>query len=216
MHKERASAIAREVKDMLEAQGAILYGHFIGTSGKHLDTYLNKDALFTNPAVVAKLGEFFAELFAEEEIDVVAGPATGGALLAHETARQLRDKYHRRVSCVFTEKGTGGAQELRRGYDAVVNGTRVLVVEDIVNTGGSLQGVLNAVSLAGGHTVGAAAIVNRNPCEVQSNSFTAPFTSLLELLLESYDEDEVPEALAACPVRTDVGHGAEYLKKKKG
>ncbi len=202
------------VEIMLEEEGVIRRGHFIGASGRHLDTYVNKNVLNTNPKKVQVLGSYIAQLCAHLNIDVVASPAAGAVALGHEVAKRIRE-----AQFVFTEKvseqdGAGHSTErqgLKRGYDQVVNGRRVLVVEDIVTTGGSLLSVVDARKKAGGIPVGASAIVNRSPGTVGSEVFGVPFIPLLNLDLQSWSDESVPDVLKRVPIDTSIGHGAAYV-----
>lgn len=202
-----------DVIQILKDAGAILEGHFIGNSGRHLPVYMNKDAFLPDTAIVSKIARMLAELNVDKNIEVVAGPAIGGIVLSTWTAHHLSDMTGRKILSVFTEKTPENGQIFKRGYDALVKGKRVLAVEDTVTTGGSVKKTIDAITSAGGDVVQLSLILNRDPKNVNESVFGVPVNALAELPLESYLEGEVPEWLMRIPINTAVGHGAKYLKE---
>lgn len=202
-----------DVLAILKDTGAILEGHFIGNSGRHLSVYVNKDAFLPNTEIVSALCRMTAEAHKDKGIEVVAGPALGGIPLSTWTAHHLSELSGRKVLSVFTEKTSDGGQILKRGYNALVKGKRVLAVEDTITTGNSVQKTVEAVQEAGGEVVQLAIIINRNPKHITSETFGVPLSSLAEFPSESYAETEVPDWLRAIPVSTEYGHGAEYIRE---
>lgn len=210
---ERCEEVARYVYELLEKHKAILTGHFIGTSGKHLDRYVYKDAVLMHPKAVADLASLVKSLLEGARIDVVVAPAVGPITFGNEVAKQL--------GCLFlyTEKGldskTGMYGQVLKRNAHEVKGKRVLVVEDVVNSGLSLNQVIGAVANAGGTVVSATAIVNRSPDTVSSTTFNhVPFMPLLQLNLPSWKEGDVPEWLKEVPIDKTVGHGKAYLENR--
>lgn len=136
---------------------AIRSGHFLYASGKHGDTYLEKFNLLRNPQATSKACEFFADRFRDEKIDVVVGPTTGGILLAFETARQLG------VASAYAERASDGSsgREIRRST-TFAPGSRVLVVDDILTTGGSLRETLAALEAHPVDVVAVGVLVDRS------------------------------------------------------
>ncbi len=202
-----------DVIQILKDAGAILEGHFIGVSGRHLPVYINKDAWLLHTGLVSKICRMLAELNKDNQIDVVVGPAVGGVVISQWTAYHLSEITGREVLSVFTEKTPEGGQILKRNYDKVVAGKRILAVEDTVTTGGSVKKTIDAIASAGGNVVQLSLIVNRNPKEVTAATFGLPVSALAEIDMESYEENEVPEWLKAIPINTEFGHGAKYLKE---
>lgn len=195
---ERARAILAETRAMLAGS------HVVYTSGKHGSTYVNKDAVYPNTARVAELCRFLAEAAVPHRPEIVCGPAMGGIILAQWTG------HHLGLPAVYAEKTTGGGMVLRRGYDALVAGKRVLVVEDVLNTGGSIRETIAAVRAAGGDVVAAAALVNRGA--VTAADVGAPvLVALLDVALDAWDADACPLCRDGVPVNTDVGKGREFL-----
>ena len=173
-----------EVEAALIESGALMEGHFKLTSGRHSARYVEKFRLLEQPRLTSRLCREIARRFSGEGIECVVGPVTGGIILAFETARHLG------VRAVYAERGEDGAGfAFRRGFQLKA-GERVLVVEDIVTTGGSVLQVLEAVREAGGEPVGVGILVDRSGDQAR---FPVPrVESLLSLSIESYAPDEVP------------------------
>lgn len=202
-----------DVVKILKDAGAILEGHFIGTSGRHLALYVNKDVFLPHTAIVSKIGLMFAELNKDKGIDVVAAPAVAAIPLSQWTAHHLSEITGKEVLSLFTEKTPENEQVFKRGYDKMMSGKRTLVVEDIVTTGGSVKKTVDAVVAAGGDVVQVSLIINRDPVTITSQSMGFPLNALGVIPAESWGEDEVPDWLKKIPINTTVGHGAEYVKK---
>ncbi|MBV9349428.1 MAG: phosphoribosyltransferase [Patescibacteria group bacterium] len=204
-----------DVLAILKEAGAIVEGHFIGISGRHLSVYVNKDAWLPRTDLVSKVCRMIAESNAENGIEAVVGPAVGGIPLSQWTAHHLSQLTGKTVLSLFTEKtqDDGQAFSSRRGYDKLVKGKRVLAVEDTVTTGGSVMKSLNAIREAGGELIHLTIIVNRDPAHINSELFGVAMNALAELPSESYAEEELPEWLKQIPVNTVLGHGAKYMKE---
>lgn len=134
--------------------GALLEGHFQLTSGLHSPKYLQCALVLQYPEYAEEIGRMLAELFVAERVSAVVAPAIGGIVVAHETARALGAR------ALFTER-ENGVMTLRRGFE-LNRGERVLVVEDVVTTGGSTRETVDAVNRAGGLVVGAGSVVDRS------------------------------------------------------
>ena len=147
---------AAEAMTLLEDAGAVLTGHFRYASGRHGDTYIEKFRLLEKPHVTEALCRQLADHFRALEPAVVVGPTTGGVLLAHETAKQLGES----VKAYFAERAEGGGRYLGRGF-TLQPGQPVLVVDDVLTTGGSVRETLDAVVAAGGTPVGVGLVVDR-------------------------------------------------------
>lgn len=212
----QSSATVAEMPDVLDllrsVDALITNDHLVYTSGKHGEVYINKDALYPHTDKVSAVGKLFAEEYKDQNIDVVVAPALGGIILSTWTAHHLSAMTGRDVLGIYTEKDEQKNQIFTRGYDKLVTGKRVLVIEDITNTGGSLKKVIDTVNDVGGEIVGAAVMVNRNP-EVTSETMGAPFTALATLEAEAFDEADCPFCKEERPVNTDVGHGKKWLEQ---
>ncbi len=202
-----------DVVKILKDAGAILEGHFIGTSGRHMSLYLPKDLWFPHTGIVSKVCEMLAEMNRNKNIDVVVGPAIGGVVLSTWTAYYLSRMTGRDVLSVFTEKTPENGQVFKRGYDHMVKGKRVLLVEDTVATGSSIRKVVDAIQAAGGDLVQISLVINRVSKNVNPETFGVPLNALGEVPAETYAEDEVPDWLKNVPVNVQFGHGKEYLKE---
>jgi orotate phosphoribosyltransferase len=125
------------------------------------------------------------------------------------------------VLSVFTEKPSevekifDTPQIFKRGYDQLVKGKNVLVVEDLTTTGASVKKVVDQVRLAGGTVTCVYVLANRNPKEVGETMMGAPFKALAVIPVEAYTEAECPLCKKGVPINTDVGHGKEYVASKK-
>lgn len=201
-----------EALRLLEASGAILTGrHVVYTSGKHGSAYVNKDAVYPHTERVAALGRLLADAARAWAPEVVCGPALGGIVLSQWTAHGLG------VPSVFAEKAPDdpGRMLLARGYDRLVEGRRVLVVEDILNTGVSVRRAVAAVRAAGGTVVGVAALCNRGGLTAGALDVPA-LAALVTLDLEAWDEADCPLCRDGVPISTDVGKGRAYLAARGG
>ncbi|MDT8324820.1 MAG: orotate phosphoribosyltransferase [Bacteroidota bacterium] len=178
-----------EILDIFKQSGAFLEGHFVLTSGLHSPHYVEKFRVLEYPGLTAQLCADFAEMYQDEKANVVLGPATGGIILAHETARQLG------VRAMFTERVDGG-MVLRRGF-TLGAGDRVLLVEDVVTTGGSVFEVIDAVRDTGATIVGLAYLVDRSGGSVD---FGVPARALLTLDVIVHQPDDCPLCREAVPV----------------
>ena len=158
----------------------MLGGHFQLASGRHSDRYLEKFNLLQWPqhteAVCRKLAEGAREL----DVRTVAGPTTGGMLLAYEVARQLG------VRGIFAEHDEAGGRSFQRDFQ-LEPGERVLVVDDVMTSGGSLRDTIEAVRKAGGEPVGVAVVVDRTGGQTD---FGLPFISATEVDMESWEPED--------------------------
>lgn len=170
-----------DVKQLLVETGAILEGHFLLTSGLHSPMYVEKFQVLQYPEHTARMCAALAEQFADDQVELVIGPVTGGILLAHEVGKNLKTR------AIFTER-ENGKMTLRRGF-VIKPGERVLIVEDIVTTGGSVQEVLEVVREHGGIPVGVGLLVDRSGGTVD---FGIPAKSLLQLQVQTYQQDDCP------------------------
>ena len=161
--------------------GALLDGHFQLTSGLHSPRYLQCARVLQYPEHAEWIGRALAGEFAGDQIDVLVAPAIGGIIVAHETARA--------VGCraLFTERETG-LMTLRRGFE-LNPGDRVLVVEDVVTTGGSTRETIEAVTAAGGNVIGAGSIVDRSNGAADVG---VRRVSLLTLDVPAYEPSDCP------------------------
>lgn len=200
---------------ILKKVGAVLTDdHFVYTSGLHGEVYVNKDAVYPHPYEVSQVGFLFAEKYKNFEIDAVAAPALGGIILSTWTAYHLTKLKGREVVGVYAEKLPDGKMGFTRGYDKLIKDKKVLVIEDLATTGGSVKKVVELVRETGGTVVAVCTMINRNPEEVNSESVGAPFDALGILEARAWDEKDLPDYIAKRPINTSVGHGKKYLASK--
>ena len=171
-----------EVKELFIKTGAIMEGHFLLTSGLHSPLYVEKFQVLQHPKYTEQLCIALAEKFLEDNIEVVVGPITGGILLAHEVGKRLGTR------AIFTER-ENGKMTLRRGF-VIKPGERVLIVEDIVTTGGSIKEVLDVVVEQGGIPVGIGTLVDRSGGKASFGE--VPYKALLNLDVTTYDPSNCP------------------------
>ena len=172
---------------ILDASGAILRGHFVLTSGRHSDTYFEKFRVLEQPEVLVALCHEIAENFKGQGVEFVAGPTTGGIIIAFEVARQMG------VQSVYIES-ENGEKTLRRGK-TLSEGARVLIVDDVLTTGRSLFESRDAILKAGGNPVGYGVLINRAQGELDLPKLFSAYT----VEATSYAPDEVPNWLAEIP-----------------
>jgi orotate phosphoribosyltransferase len=145
---------ANEVIETFKTSGALLEGHFILSSGLHSSVYLQCAIALQATAVAAEFGAAIAEQFRGERIETVASPAIGGIVIGYEVARQLGVRF------IWTERESG-RMTLRRGF-GVSQGERVLVIEDVITTGGSTRETIECLRDAGAEVVAAASVIDRS------------------------------------------------------
>jgi orotate phosphoribosyltransferase len=182
------SDVSSLLADLLENSGAILKGHFLLTSGRHSDTYFEKFRVLEQPQVLSALCREIAHHF-YGQVDIVAGPTTGGIIIAFEVARQMG------VPALYVES-EGGVKKLRRGA-SVPPEARVLIVDDVLTTGRSVREVVEVIEAAGGHAAGIGLLIDRAPEPVD---FGCPTYSAHKVEAVSYAPDQVPDWLAKIPV----------------
>jgi orotate phosphoribosyltransferase len=180
------------VLDRLRAAGALKEGHFLLSSGRHSDRYVEKFDLLRRPRETEAVCTGFAERFRDAGIGTVVGPTTGGVILAFEVARQLG------VLAAYAERSGEGkaAREIRRGTTFRPN-ERVLVVDDILTTGGSVRETLAALAPFGVEVVAVAVLVDRSGGRVD---FDLPLVALATLDAVTWDAAACPLCAAGTPL----------------
>ena len=182
-------SISNQVLDIFRETGALLQGHFILTSGRHSASYFQCAKVLQYPEHLQLFANEIVNYFRDLSIDLVISPAVGGIVLGTEVGRQLN------VQTIFTERESR-VMTLRRGFE-ILAGNNVLVVEDVVTTGGSVQEVMNVAIKAGANIVGVGVLVDRSggAVKLHDNQFC-----VTEMEVVSYEADEVPEKLASIPI----------------
>jgi orotate phosphoribosyltransferase len=181
--------VSDEILKMFKMSGAVKQGHFLLASGLHSPVYWEKFRILQYPRYTEKLCHLIAQHFKEQKIDLVAGPTTGGIILAFETARQLG------LRSIFAEK-TGGVRTFRRDFD-IAPDERVLIIDDILTTGSSIRETIDAVSKLGGIVVGIGVLVNRSQEDIDLG---VPLFSCLRVPTVTYPPEKCPLCAANIPL----------------
>jgi orotate phosphoribosyltransferase len=197
---EGAAAVPRpmtsdQVMSELEKAGAVLTGHFRLTSGRHSDRYVQCARVLEDPALVNRLAEAIAAMLEDEGIDLVISPAVGALIIGFAVAQALGVRF------VFAERQEG-VMTLRRAF-TIPSGARVLVVEDVVTTGGSGAEVVDLVREAGAVPVAVASIIDRGG----PKAFDVPLKPLLELPVASWDAEDCGLCAAGSPIDSPGSRG---------
>ena len=186
-----------QILSIFRSTEALLDGHFVLTSGRHSSSYFQCAKVLQHPEYLTAFSIMIADEFEGQAPDVVISPAIGGVVLGTEVGTQLGCR------TIFAERKEG-KMVIRRGFH-IEKGEKVLVVEDVITTGGSVREVMDVVEDAGGNILGVGVLVDRSNGTVtlHNNQY-----SIVKLDAVSYGEDEVPDDLAAIPIQKP---GSRYL-----
>ena len=186
-----------QILSIFRSTEALLDGHFVLTSGRHSASYFQCAKVLQHPEYLTAFSIMIADEFEGQAPDVVISPAIGGVVLGTEVGTQLGCR------TIFAERREG-KMVIRRGFH-IEKGEKVLVVEDVITTGGSVREVMDLVEDAGGNILGVGVLVDRSNGTVtlHNNQY-----SIVKLDAVSYGEDEVPDDLAAIPIQKP---GSRYL-----
>jgi orotate phosphoribosyltransferase len=175
--------------EIFQKTGALLEGHFILTSGRHSPTYFQCAKVLQYPEYLQKFSNEIVNYFQDINVDIVITPAIGGIVLGTEIGRQLNKQ------TIFAEREQG-IMTLRRGFE-INPETNVLVIEDVITTGGSVSEVIELVNNSGANVVGVGVLVDRSGGKVKLHEKQFCVT---ELEAVSYGDDQIPEDLANIPL----------------
>ncbi|MFC2035673.1 orotate phosphoribosyltransferase [Chloroflexota bacterium] len=179
-----------DIAEIFEKSGAILKGHFLLASGLHSPVYWEKFQVLQFPNYTEQLCRMITTHFQKERTQVVAGPTTGGIILAFEVARQLG------VRGIFAEKKNTTGRTFRRGFN-INSGERILIVDDILTTGSSIREVMTAVTNQAGTVIGVGVLVDRSD---QKIDFGVPFFSCHHTTTPTYTPEDCPLCAAQIPL----------------
>ena len=179
-----------QILSIFRSTEALLDGHFVLTSGRHSASYFQCAKVLQHPEYLTAFSVMIADEFEEQAPDVVISPAIGGVVLGTEVGTQLGCR------TIFAERKEG-KMVIRRGFDIEI-GEKVLVVEDVITTGGSVKEVMNLVEDAGGNILGIGVLVDRSngTVKLHNNQY-----SIVKLDAASYGKDEVPDELDKIPIQ---------------
>lgn len=189
----------KEVEKLLVDNGVILRGHFLLTSGLHSDVYFEKFMILENPRISSLLCSSIALHFSSQDIDKVIGPTTGGTILAYEVAKQLG------VLAGVAEDDGEGKRVIKRG-SSVKKGERILVVDDVLTTGGSLKATIAAVERMEGEIVGIGVMIDRSSTAL---NLRYSLYAVYEHAVENFKPEDCPLCKNGVPLTRRGG------KKKK-
>ncbi len=179
----------QEIVEMLKEAEVLLEGHFLLTSGRHSDKYMQCAKIFQYAKYSEPLCKELADQYKNDNIELVIGPAIGAIQMSYEVGKQLG------VKNIFAER-ENGEMTLRRGF-TIEEGQRVLVVEDVVTTGGSVREVIDLVKANGGVVAGVGSIVDRTGGKID---FGVPYKSAFSMDITSYEPDECPICKTGAPL----------------
>lgn len=173
---------------IFEDTKALMYGHFVLSSGLHSDTYFQCAKVLQYPKYLSLFGGILANHFSSEDIDKVISPAIGGIVLGTEVGRRLNKK------TIFSERSDGN-MKLRRGFN-IKKGEKIIIIEDVLSTGGSIKEVIELIDKYGGNLVGVGVIVDRSlaPVFIHDNYF-----SVTTQKAQIFDKDNIPKNLKNVP-----------------
>lgn len=207
MKEERVLQILAEVQAVLKDD------HFVYASGKHGSEYVNKDRVYRDTEATDELCQAIAEHFRGANVEVVVAPVQGGINLSQGVARHLRRMTGQKIVSIYADK-EGEELVLRRGYDRDIPGKRVLVVDDVFTTGGSVKKLVELVRAQDGKIVGVGGLCNRGGVKNEDIGGVPEFFTLTAVQMAMYDEPVCPLCQAGVPINTEVGEGAKYLARK--
>jgi len=182
--------MAIEAEKIFEKSGAILKGHFLLTSGRHSPIYWEKFRVLQFPELTQKLCQMISNHFKDQGVEVVAGPTTGGVILAFEVARQLG------VRSIFAERVNEKERDFLRGF-SLKAGERVLIVDDVLTTGKSINEVMAAVKKKNANIIGIGVLVDRSEEEID---FGVPLFSCHRSETVTYTPENCPLCAAKIPL----------------
>lgn len=219
MEKDEVYMNDPKIMQVFADVGAIISNsHFVYSSGRHSSVYINKDALYLHTNAISALCQLMARPYDANEIDVVVGPVLGGIVLSQWVAHSLNtERSSGETLALYAEKEGDGPDKkffFGRGYDQYISGKNVLVVEDILTTGGSARQVIELVRKHGGNVVGVSALCNRGGVQPKDVG-DVPISTLITVNLETFTEAECPFCQQQVPINTELGKGRAFLAKQK-
>ncbi|MDP2665277.1 MAG: phosphoribosyltransferase family protein [bacterium] len=203
----------------LQGVGAVIANsHFVYTSWRHGSAYINKDALYPHTRETSMLCRAIAERFAADGVQVVIAPAVGGVILSTWTADFLTKMTLTEVLGVYADKATIDGEDgfvIKRGYEKIIPKKRVLVVEDLLTTGGSVLKVVKAVRAIGGEIIGVGVLCNRGGVTPADLGDVPRLVALTNIKMDSWDEADCSLCKQGVPINTSIGHGKAFLARKQ-
>ncbi|MBI4405853.1 MAG: phosphoribosyltransferase [Deltaproteobacteria bacterium] len=200
---------------LLAQIGAVISNsHVVYTSGRHGSAYINKDAIYPHAGLTRLLCRKIADHFRKHDIEVVLGPALGGIILSQWVSHQLSEQTTREILGVYADKTEGSGFVIKRGYDKLITRKNVLIVEDVLNTGGSVKNLVESARRLGANIVAVAALCNRGAVTSEMIGQVPELYSLIHVSMESWEENDCPLCIQKIPINTTVGKGLEFVSKR--
>ena len=211
-----------KIMQMFADVGAIISdSHFVYSSGRHSSVYINKDALYLHTKTTSLLCQLMAQQYDANQVDVVVGPVLGGIILSQWVAHHLNaTRSSGETLAVYAEKGADSAGLndkqffFSRGYDKYIAGKNILVVEDVLTTGGSARQVIELVRQHGGNVIGLSALCNRGNVQPEDVGNLA-IQALVIISLETYAAEACPFCQQQVPINTELGKGRAFLVRQE-
>lgn len=206
-----------EILSILNKIGAVLAnGHFVLNSDKHSAVYVEKEKVILHTKEISKLCRVIAERFANDYVETVIGPGTNGGILSQWIAYHLTEFTRHETLSTYADKTEKKDFIIRYNFAKNIPDKRILVVDDVISTGGSAKKVIEAVRAIRGNVVGLGALVNRGNVTPKDVGDVPKLISLVNIKLDIYEEGNCPLCSRNIPINTKVGHGKEYLDGKGG
>lgn len=201
-----------QVRELYDRAGVIVQGHFVCTGGLHSGHYFLKDKLYMDPTRLLALGGILAEAFLLDNIEVVIASAVAGVALSQWVTYQLKAHGVGGVQAMYADK-EGKDLVIKRGYEKYIKGKRVLIVEDVMHTGGTTRGLIHSVRSLGGRVVGVGVLCNRGSNNIAELN-VRKFVSLYNASWQSWSRRTCPLCKEKVPVNISIGHGKRYMQRK--
>jgi orotate phosphoribosyltransferase len=185
-----------DIERILKENNVLKTGHFLLSSGLHSGKYFEKFRILENPELVQMFGKMIAEYYKNKNISIVCGPTTGGVIIAYEVARQMK------LKCIFAEsKPQEPGRVIRRGF-TIPDESNILVVDDILTTGGSIKDTVEALKSFPGKTVGIAVLIDRSIEPIKFSDIVAnvDFFACYKIAVENYKPDNCELCKANIPL----------------
>ena len=189
-----------DIEKILKDNNVLKIGHFLLSSGLHSGKYFEKFRILENSELVKMFCGMIANEFKDKNVSIVCGPTTGGVIIAYEIARKLG------VKCIFAESKPDGGRIIRRGF-TVSERANILLVDDILTTGGSIKDTVEALKLFPGKIIGIAVLIDRSAEQIKFNELVpdAEFFSCHKVAVENFDPNNCPLCNNGVPLEAPGG-----------
>ncbi len=199
-----------------DAGAIVTNSHFVYTSGRHSSVYINKDALYLHTETISSLCKLMVEPYDPAQIDIVVGPVLGGIVLSQWAAHHLNSlRTSGETLAIYAEKASDSQDKhffFGRGYAQHIAGKNILVVEDVLTTGGSARQVIELVRRHEGNVIGLSALCNRGGVR-PSDIGDAPLSALVSIDLDTYAPEDCPLCRRNVPINMELGKGKSFLTR---